>query len=202
MSRNDVPSSAPAALRNREPILEVLRPLLPSTGLVLEIASGTGEHVVHFARGLPQLAWQPSDPSPEARQSIAAWTAAEGLTSVRAPLLIDAAHEDWPLEHANAVICINMTHISPWSATVGLMKGAGHIIPSGAPVYLYGPYRRPGQELEPSNAAFDLDLRARNPDWGLRDLGDLEICANQYGLRLDQLIEMPANNLSLVFRKE
>lgn len=201
MPPSDNRSLAPATLRNRDPILEVLRPLLPKTGLVLEIASGTGQHVMHFARGLPQLTWQPSDPLPEARQSIAAWTAADELENVRAPLDIDAADVGWPVDQASAIICINMTHISPWSATVGLMKGAGRILPPGAPLYLYGPYRRPGQELEPSNAAFDFDLRTRNAEWGLRDLGELEKCARDNGLGLDQLIEMPANNLSVVFRK-
>ena len=201
MFQDDARSSAPATLRNRGPILDVLRPLLPRAGLVLEVASGTGEHVVHFARKLPALTWQPSDPSHEARQSIAAWVAAEGLVNVRSPLDLDAAAEKWPVEHAGAVICINMTHISPWSSTVGLMKGAGQILDRGAPLYLYGPYRRPGRELEPSNAAFDLDLRSRNPQWGLRDLDELSKCARDYRLELDQVIEMPANNLSVVFRK-
>jgi hypothetical protein len=200
--QDDNRRSAPATLRNREPILDVLRPLLPRAGLALEIASGTGQHGVHFARGLPQLTWQPSDPSREARQSIAGWVAAEGLANIRPPLDLDAAAEKWPIEHAVAVICINMTHISPWSSTVGLMRGAGRILASRAPLYLYGPYRRPRQQLEPSNAAFDLDLRTRNPQWGLRDLDDLTKCAHDYGLGLEQVIEMPANNISVVFRRE
>lgn len=202
MSQDDNRCSAPATLRNREPILDVLRPLLPRTGLVLEVASGTGQHVVHFARGLPHLAWQPSDPSREARQSIAAWVAAEGLVNVRPPLDLDTAADQWPVEHAAAIICINMTHISPWPSTVGLIKGAGQILARGAPLYLYGPYRRTGRELEPSNAAFDFDLRSRNSQWGLRHLDELSKCAHDYSLRLDQVIEMPANNLSVVLRKE
>lgn len=202
MSQDDKRCSAPATLRNRDSILDVLRPLLPRTGLALEIASGTGQHVVHFARSLPQLTWQPSDPSREARQSIAAWVAAEGLVNVRPPLDLDTAAEKGPVEHAVAIICINMTHISPWSSTVGLMKGAGRTLARGAPLYLYGPYRRPGRELEPSNAAFDFDLRIRNSQWGLRDLEELAKCAHDHSLGLDQVIEMPANNLSVVFRKE
>jgi hypothetical protein len=202
MPQDDGRRSAPATLRNREPILNVLQPLLPETGLVLEIASGTGEHLVHFARRLPQLTWQPSDPSRKARQSIAAWVAAEGLQHVCAPLDIDAAAEKWPINHAVAIICINMIHISPWSATVGLMRGAGSILASGTPLYLYGPYRRTGRPLESSNAAFDVDLRARNPQWGLRELDDVAKCADDYSLRLDQVVEMPANNLSVIFRKQ
>lgn len=201
MLQDDNRRSAPATLRNREPILNVLRPVLPQAGLVLEIASGTGEHVVHFARGSPHLTWQPSDPSPEARQSIAAWIAAQGQVNVRAPLDIDAAAEKWPVEHAAAVICINMTHISPWSSTVGLMREAGRILASGAPLYLYGPYRLAGRPLEPSNAAFDCDLRTRNPQWGLRELDELAKCADGYSLELDQIVEMPANNLSVIFRR-
>ena len=202
MPQDDDRRSAPATLRNREPIFNVLRPLLPEAGFVLEIASGTGEHLVHFARGLPELIWQPSDPSREARQSIAAWVAAEGLENVCAPLDIDAAAEKWPVKHAFAVICINMIHISPWSSTLGLMRGAGSILARGAPLYLYGPYRRSGRPLEPSNAAFDVDLRTRNPQWGLRELDDVAKCADDYSLRLDQVIEMPANNLSVIFRKK
>lgn len=202
MSYDDDRCWAPATLRNRDAILAVLRSLLPERGVVLEIASGTGEHVVHFARSLSQLTWQPSDPSAEARQSIEAWTVAEGLANVRAPLDIDAAAESWPVAHAVAVACINMIHISPWSATVGLMRGSGRVLSRGAPLYLYGPYRRSGRELEPSNAAFDFDLRSRNPQWGLRDLDEVCRCAHEHGLALDQVIEMPANNLSVILLKE
>lgn len=193
--------SAPATLRNREPILSVLRRALPASGLVLEVASGTGEHAVHFARALPGLRWQPSDPSRDARRSIAAWGAAEKLNNVLPPLDLDAASAAWPIAHADAVICINMIHISPWEATEGLMHGAGRLLSMGQPLYLYGPYRRTGHPLEPSNAAFDADLRLRDERWGLRELEDVSACATASGLMLEQVIEMPANNLSVVFRK-
>ena len=193
--------SAPATLRNREPILDLLRPVLPETGLVLEIASGTGEHTVHFARHLPALRWQPSDPSPDARASIAAWAVAEDLANVLPPLDLDAASATWPIARADALLCINMIHISPWEATEGLMRGAGHVLGAGQPLYLYGPYRRPGRALEPSNAAFDADLTRRDPRWGLRDLDEVMACAEANGFALDRVVEMPANNLSVIFRK-
>lgn len=193
--------SAPATLRNRDPILGVLRPALPETGLVLEIASGTGEHTMHFAAAMPALRWQPSDPSPDARASIAAWASAAGLANVLPPLDLDAASEAWPITRADAVLCINMIHISPWEATEGLMGGAARVLAPGQPLYLYGPYRRPGRALEPSNAAFDADLRRRDPRWGLRDLDVVMACAEASGLLFDRVIEMPANNLSVIFRK-
>lgn len=193
--------SAPAALRNRGPILDLLAEVLPAHGLVLELASGSGEHVVHFARALPALRWQPSDPDAAARASIAAWTEAEGLENVLAPLEIDASTAPWPIERVDAVLCINMIHISPWEATEGLMRGAGRILLPGAPLYLYGPYRRTDRTLEPSNAAFDRDLRRRDPRWGLRLLDEVADCAAAQGFGLDRVAEMPANNLSVVFRK-
>lgn len=193
--------SAPAALRNREAILDVLRTVLPASGQVLEVASGTGEHVVHFARHLPNLDWQPSDPAPEARQSIAAWTQTKHLENVRTPLDLDAAQTSWPIEQAAAIICINMIHISPWDATVGLMRGAAHVLPRGGPLYLYGPYRRADRALEPTNATFDRDLRARNADWGLRELDAVIACGAEHGLIFEQSIDMPANNLSVIFRR-
>lgn len=198
---DDARSFAPATLRNRGPILDVLREVLPPSGLALEVASGTGEHVMHFARHLPGLAWQPSDPSPAARQSIAAWLAAEALVNVRDPLDLDAAREGWPIARADAITCINMIHISPWAATEGLMRGAAQILASGSPLYVYGPYRRADRPLEPSNETFDHSLRARDPSWGLRELDEVIACAAKYGLRFDRLIEMPANNLSLVFHR-
>ena len=193
--------TAPATLLNRDPILGVLRPLLPETGLVLELASGTGEHAVHFARHLPALRWQPSDPSPDARASITAWAAAERLADLLPPLDLDAASKDWPIARADAVVCINMIHISPWEATEGLMRGAGRVMSPGQPLYLYGPYRRPGRTLEPSNEAFDADLRRRDGRWGLRDLDAVAACAEASGLALERVIEMPANNLSVIFRR-
>lgn len=193
---------APATERNRDPILEVLRDELPAKGLVLEIASGTGEHILHFANALPDLDWQPSDPDATARESIAAWLAQEERGNVRPPVLLDAASADWPVAHADAILCINMVHISPWEATEGLMRGAGRVLPSGGMLYLYGPYRRAGHPLEPSNAAFDENLKSRDPRWGLRALEDVQACAAAQGLRLVRVVEMPANNLSVIFRKD
>jgi len=191
----------PATQRNREPILEVLRGILPPSGLVLEIASGSGEHAVYFARQLPALAFQPTDPEPGALASIAAWISAEGLENVRAPLRLDAAHPPWPVGAADAVVCVNMIHISPWEATLGLLRGAAAILPSGAPLYLYGPYRRAGVETAPSNEDFDRDLKSRNPAWGLRDLEDVAAAARDAGFFGPEVWEMPANNLSVAFRR-
>jgi len=191
--------TAPAAARNRDPILALLRSSLPATGTVLEIASGSGEHVVHFAAALPALDWQPSDPSPEARGSIAAWRDASRLANIRPPIALDAAAADWPVARADAILAINMVHISPWAATLGLLAGAARLLPAGGLLYLYGPYRRAGHPLAPSNAAFDADLRARNPQWGLRAVE--EVAAAATGLRLAEIVEMPANNLSLLFRR-
>jgi len=193
--------SAPAVARNRDPIFALLDPLLPPSALVLELASGSGEHAVHFARRRPDVTWQPSDASAEARASIAAWTAAEGLANVRPPLDLDAAAGDWPIGPVDAVVCINMLHISPWAATLGLMAGAAARLPVGGPLFIYGAFRRAGVPTVASNEAFDADLRARNPAWGLRTLEDVEAVARGAGLSLQQQVEMPANNLSLVFRK-
>lgn len=197
--RQDSRRSAPAAARNRDPIAAVLTEVLPPSGLVLELASGSGEHAVHFARAFPALTWQPSDPDADARASIAGW--AEGLANVLPPLAIDAASANWPIARADAVLCINMVHISPWEATEGLMRGAGKLLPEGAPLVLYGPYRRAGHPLEPSNAAFDADLRRRDPRWGLRDLDAVADCAAVQRLELERVTEMPANNLTVVFRR-
>lgn len=192
---------APAAARNRGPILDVLGPLLPESGLVLEVASGTGEHVVHFARARPGLVWQPSDPSPEARESIAAWLAAEGLENARAPLDLDAAAETWPALHFDTAVCINMLHISPWAATEGLMRGTGTCLAPGGLLYIYGPFRRADAPTAPSNEAFDADLKARDARWGLRMLEDVRAEAEANGLGFEGVADMPANNLSLIFRK-
>jgi SAM-dependent methyltransferase len=194
--------SAPAALRNRDAIAAVLREALPASGLVLEIASGTGEHALHFARLFPRLEWQPSDPDFQARASILAWSEAAGLPNLREPLALDAASDRWPVDRADALLCINMVHISPWHATGGLMRGAGRVLPSGAPLILYGPYRRAGVTTAPSNEAFDASLKASNPQWGLRDLEAVAAEAERNGLRLEKLVEMAANNLTLVFRRE
>ena len=192
---------APAAARNRDPILAVLREVLPRAGTVLEIASGSGEHILHFAQALPDLTFQPSDPNPEARQSIAAWAAESGLANLRPPLALDAAAPPWPIAAADAVLCINMVHISPWAATEGLMRAAAAILPPGAPLYLYGPYRRAGVPTAPSNEDFDRSLRSRDPAWGLRDLETVAALAAAAGFSGPAVTEMPANNLSVVFRR-
>ena len=192
---------APAAARNREPILDVLREHLPADGLVLEIASGSGEHVVHFAEALPALDFQPSDPSDHARASIDDWARTLGLANVRPALSLDAESVSWPIERADAVLCCNMIHIAPWSAAAGLLAGAGRLLPLGGLLYLYGPYRRGGQHTAPSNQAFDRDLRARNPAWGVRDLEEVASAAGENGFGPPAIVEMPANNLSLLFRR-
>ena len=195
----DVRKHAPATLRNREAIAQVLMDALPPTGLVLEIASGSGEHVAHFARELPGHQWQPSDPDPSARESIAAWC--KGLDNVRAPIAIDAAMPDWGIDHADAILCINMVHISPWQASLGLLAGAARILERHSALIVYGPFRRQGVPTAPSNDAFDQSLRARDPHWGVRYVESMTEAAAVQGLTFDQQVEMPANNLALVYRK-
>jgi SAM-dependent methyltransferase len=193
--------TAPAALRNREPILEVFRRHAPAQGLVLEIAAGSGEHAVWMAGALPHLRWLPTDPDPGARASIAAWREASGLANLLPPLALDAA-EDAPWSRdLGAVVCINMIHISPWSATEGLMAGAGRSLAGGGILFLYGPYLEAGGATAPSNLAFDADLRRRNPAWGLRRREEVVALAARNGLDLVERVPMPANNLSLVFAK-
>jgi hypothetical protein len=194
--------SSPSTARNRDPILAVLKPRLPSAGLVLEIAAGAGEHAVHNAAALPHLKWLPTDPSPEALASIAAWRGHVSLPNLLAPQQLDAARPDtWPIDRADAVVNINMVHISPWAATQGLMTGAGRALPKGGMLFLYGPYIERDVETAPSNAAFDHSLRARNAAWGLRRLDDVAALAGSGDLALSERIAMPANNLALVFRK-
>jgi SAM-dependent methyltransferase len=194
----DPKQHAPATLRNREPIREVLARELPAHGTVLEIASGTGEHAVAFAAAFPQLAWQPSDPSRAALASIAAWRAGAQLANLRAPIELDASAAAWPIAQADAIVCINMVHISPWQATLGLFAGAARVLPPGGLLYLYGPFRFAGAALAASNAEFDRSLRARDPRWGVRDVDDVVAAAAGFTLR--EAIAMPANNHSLVFR--
>lgn len=193
--------TSPAAMRNRDPILAVLRPLLPGAGTVLELASGTGEHAVHLARHLPGVMVQPSDPSADARRSIAAWATASGLPNLLPPLAIDALDADWAVGRVAVVLAINMVHISPWAASAGLMAGAARHLDDGGLLYLYGPFREIGVGLVPSNLAFDADLKARNPAWGLRGVEDMAALAAGHGLTLEGRCEMPANNLSLWFRR-
>jgi hypothetical protein len=193
--------TSPSAARNREPILAVLRRVLPERGHVLEIASGTGEHAVFFAAALPNLVWHPTDQDALALRSIAAHRAAAGLSNLAPPLPLDASASDWPVSHADAVVAINMVHISPWNATEGLMRESGLILPPRGILYLYGAYKENGIHTAPSNAVFDESLRARHPDWGVRDVADVTRLADTHGLVLVERIPMPANNLSLVFRR-
>ena len=191
---------APAAARNREPIAAVLAEELPQTGLALEVASGSGEHAVHFARTFPGLQWQPSDPDPAAGESIAAWREEAGPANLLPPLALDAASPDWPIARADAVLCINMIHISPVAATEGLLAGAARVLAPGAPLILYGPYLEAEVETAPSNLEFDAGLRARNPQWGLRSAEWLDALAGEVGFRRTRRVAMPANNLMLVYR--
>ncbi len=199
---SDLRCYAPAAARNRQPILGVLRQHLPPRGLVLEIASGSGEHITHFAQASSAaLVFQPSDPGAAARASIDAWTAALGLTNVRPAIALDAAQADWPVHSADAVLCINMIHIAPWTAAVGLFSGAARILAPGGLLFLYGPFRRNGRHTAPSNERFDMDLRGRNSAWGVRDVEAVSALAAGNGFAPPLVEEMPANNLSLVFRR-
>lgn len=190
---------APAALRNGDAILAVLRELLPPSGLVLEVASGSGEHAVAFARALPGLAWQPSDPDEVALASIAAWREDAALANLRPPILLDTTAEKWPVTGADAILCINMAHISPWAATVGLFTQGARLLQKGAPLILYGPYFRKDHPTAPSNLAFDESLRSRNAEWGVRWLEAVTELAGGQGFALEAVHEMPANNLTLVY---
>ncbi len=194
--------TSPATARNRDPILQVLRPRLPKRGVVLEIAAGAGEHAAYIAAALPHLQWRPTDPDPGALASIAAWRSHAARPNLLAPLPLDAADPDaWPIGQADAVVAINMIHISPWDATRGLMTGAGRLLPPGGPLFLYGPFIEPDIETAPSNLSFDLSLRSRNPAWGIRHLDDVAALAVQHRLKLSERVAMPANNLALFFRK-
>lgn len=193
--------SAPAALRNRKPIADVLAEWLPESGLVLEVASGTGEHAIFFAERFPKLEWQPSDTDPDALDSIRAWLPEAALGNVREPIVVDAASSDWPIERADAVLNINMVHISPWEAALGLLDGAARLLDPGAPLILYGPWISDDVETAPSNLAFDEDLRRRDQQWGLRKVEDFAGEALARDFRLIERRPMPANNLMLLFRK-
>ena len=193
--------SAPAALRNREPIADVLAEWLPRSGLVLEIASGTGEHAVFFAERFPQLEWQPSDVHPDALSSIHAWQEEARLPNLRKPLILDAASADWPIGSASALLSINMVHISPWASALGLIDGASRLLTPGAPLILYGPWLTDKVETAPSNLDFDADLKRRDPEWGLRRVEDFVAAAEPRGLSLESTRAMPANNHMLLFRR-
>ena len=193
---------APATARNSEPLAEILAAELPQNGLVLEIASGTGEHAVFMAKRFPALDWQPSDCATDALRSVDAWAQEAGFANLRAAIALDAAALEWPIETADAVLCVNMVHISPWEATVGLFAGAARLLPAGAPLVLYGPFVEDDVETAPSNLAFDESLKARDPAWGLRDVADLDALAEARNLHRTARHEMPANNLVLVYRKD
>jgi hypothetical protein len=192
---------APATDRNREPILAVLRDVLPPSGIVLEIASGSGQHAAFFAPRFPNVTWQPTDPDPEALASIEAWRADAGAPNLRSPKQLDVTRDDWGIEAAAAIVCINMIHIAPWVACEGLFRGASILLPIGAPLYLYGPFREGGRFTAPSNEAFDASLRDRDPSWGVRDLADVTALASQRGFAREAVLPMPANNHSVVFRR-
>ncbi|WP_088891822.1 DUF938 domain-containing protein [Leptolyngbya ohadii] len=213
----DARQYAPATQRNREPILDILRQVLPPACSVLEISSGTGEHAVFFAPRLAPRLWLPSDPNPQALASIAAWRQECPAPNLYPPIALDARDAVWAVEQTplpevlrgldvtqtpiRAIVNINMIHISPWSATLGLMAGADRLLPSGGVLYLYGPYRREGRHTAPSNAAFDQSLQMQNPEWGVRDLEAVMKAAEAAGLAFTRIWEMPANNLSVVFQK-
>ena len=193
---------APATERNRESILAVLRDVLPRAGVVLEVAAGSGEHAVFFAAQLPDLAWQPTDPDPENLASIAAYRDEAALASLRAPLRLDVTEPGWARDRtADAVVCINMIHIAPWEACLGLLAGASALLSPGCPLYLYGPYREGGAFHAASNAEFDASLRARDPRWGVRDLAEVTRAAEASGFTRSSVVAMPANNHSIVFRR-
>lgn len=190
---------APATERNRAAIRDVLARVLPATGRVLEIASGTGEHARYLAGEFPHLTWQPTDRDDGALASIAAWRAEAGLPNLLAPVRLDVT-APWPVAHADAIVCINMVHIAPWEATLALFAGAAEVLDPGGLLYLYGPYWVDGARV-PSNEAFDRSLRARDPRWGVREVRDLEAAAAAQGLVLHEIVPMPANNHSLIFRR-
>jgi SAM-dependent methyltransferase len=190
---------SPSATRNREPILQVLRAHLPPSGIVLEIASGTGQHVAHFAAALPAMLWQPTDPRPEHRASIDAW--AVELANILPALSLDTTAAGWPIQHADSVLCINLIHIAPWAATEGLVAGASRVLAPGGLLALYGPYRRAGMKMEPGNEAFDADLRRRNPAWSIRDIEAVAKLATDSGFSSPSIVTMPAHNHMLLFRR-
>jgi SAM-dependent methyltransferase len=195
----DERETAPSAERNKGPILDVVRRVLPAHGVVLEFGSGTGQHVAHFAAALPSLAFQPSELDTERHPSIRAWT--RELPNVRPPIELDVTRRPWPIETADAIVCINVIHISPWRTTLALMEGAGELLPSAGVLVTYGPYRRGGRHTAPSNEEFDAHLKSRNAEWGIRDMEEVEAAANRAGLRLEEAVSMPANNFTLVFRR-
>ena len=192
----------PHVARNREAILQVLRRLLPPQGLVLEVASGSGEHAAYFAERLPSLIWQPSDLDPSSLASIAAHRTAADAPNLLAPVCLDATSEQWPVESADALVCINMIHISPWVVSEGLMAGARRVLRMGGVIYLYGPYKIDGRHTAQSNKEFDAWLRTQNAQWGVRDFADMADLAARNDFVLIETVPMPANNLSIIFKRD
>ena len=192
---------APATMRNRDAIVAVLKDVLPQTGTIVEVASGTGEHAVYFGQKFPDLTFQPSDPDPQCCRSIAAWTAREQVQNVLAPIQLDALESEWDIATPAAILCINMIHIAPWEAAIGLFNHAAKLLSVGTPLYLYGPYFRDGVEPAEGNLAFERSLKSRNLQWGIRDVADMDALAENTGFKHEKLIEMPANNISLIYRK-
>ncbi len=200
----DARRASPSVARNRDAIRDAFARMVAHSGRVLEIASGTGEHGLHITAAYPDLIWQPSDPDPEARASIAAWAASERGQAIAAPMALDVTVPGWAevLGPFDAVVCINMIHIAPWAAALGLFTGAAHCLKPGGRLFLYGPFKREGQHTAPSNHAFDISLKSRNPEWGVRDLdGKVITAARRFGLIYGDRLAMPANNFSVVFEK-
>ena len=192
---------SPAAERNKEPILRVLRQVLPDTGLVLEIASGTGQHIKHFAQALPKLTWQPSEADSRLCGVISQMLAEDQLANIKTPIELDVMQQPWPISSAAAILNFNMIHISPWTATEALLEGTGKVLTSNGMLILYGPYKRFGQHTAPSNERFDTSLKAQNPHWGVRDLEEVKKLAETNGLKFTELFEMPSNNFCVIFHK-
>ena len=198
----DVRRHSPAALRNRDPILSVLKEVFPAAGTILEIASGSGEHACDFAAAFPGVTWCPTDCDGRALASIEAYRCFKGSENLRPPVLLDVSDTDWPVAAADAMLCVNMIHISPWQCCIGLLQGAGKTLTSGGPLVLYGPFSRGGVHTAPSNAAFDASLKRQNPEWGVRDLDDVAAVAQESGLALDRVIDMPSNNFCVILRSQ
>lgn len=190
-----------ACERNKDPILAVLKEIFPKQGLVLEIASGTGQHAIHFASNLPDITWQPSDMDPELRSSVHAWRAEFNLENLNAPVHLDVTSENWPVENADVMMCANMIHIAPWEACIGLLEGAGRILHEDGILCMYGPYKVGGKHTAPSNESFDQSLRARDASWGIRNLDDVAFEARRRGLHLIKTVKMPSNNFCVIYRK-
>jgi SAM-dependent methyltransferase len=193
---------SPSAERNKQPIADLLDGLLPGSGEVLEVSSGTGQHVVHFARRMPRLVWRPTERDAECLRSIEAWREAAALPNVRAPVFLNVHDDVWPVPPMDAALCLNMIHIAPWSATESLLRGAGKTLKAGGLLFLYGPFQRHGAHTAESNAAFDRQLRARDPQWGVRNLEEVSTVAASERLELGEIHQLPANNLGVVFRKQ